>query len=209
MVPKYLSLSYWTSFFNSASPAVDHQRNEGVKVELDPVSHKPRNLDHLPAANTMESVGDYIRKIGSVLRTDHAAYGLRGVCAVMTIAIVGFLHDSQDFYFAQRLLWRSLPFCCPWAEHRDPRRSFLCAACLERQLRWRRATLSGTSWTNIRQASWSLCGSGSWVLASSVSLTTCMPAWQKQLTPYSSGAISCPVRHLVCGSHRRNRHDWH
>ncbi|OAR00107.1 hypothetical protein LLEC1_04811 [Akanthomyces lecanii] len=105
VVPNYLCLSYWTSLFNSATPRNPQKRSDGAKVELDPAFHKPRNPDHLPAANTMEAAGDYIRKISSVLRTDHAAYGLRGVCAVMTIAIVGFLHDSQDFYFAQRLLW--------------------------------------------------------------------------------------------------------
>ncbi len=107
MAPDFLSFSYWTSFFNLTKirPGDAQKPGGGVKVELDPVFHKPRNPDHLPAANTMEVVGDYIRKISSVLRTDHAAYGLRGACAVMTIAIIGFLRDSQDFYFAQRLLW--------------------------------------------------------------------------------------------------------
>ncbi|TQV92273.1 MFS transporter [Cordyceps javanica] len=107
--PNFLSLSYWARYFscdlaNNLRRDVQN-KDGGPKVELDPVFHKPRNPDHLPAANTMEAVGDFIRKINSVLRTEHAAYGLRGACAVMTIAIIGFLHDSQDFYFAQRLLW--------------------------------------------------------------------------------------------------------
>lgn len=77
----------------------------GAKVDLDPVFHKPRNPDHLPPTKAAEAAGDFIRKINTVLRSDHAAYGLRGVCAIMTIAIVAFLHDSQSFFFGQRLVW--------------------------------------------------------------------------------------------------------
>ncbi|OAA70444.1 hypothetical protein ISF_02418 [Cordyceps fumosorosea ARSEF 2679] len=109
VVPRFLSLSHWSGLFNfnlTKTPSGEaRKRADGLKVELDPVFHKPRNPDHLPATNTTEAVGDCIRKASLVLRTEHAAYGLRGVCAVMTIAIVGFLRDSQDFYFAQRLLW--------------------------------------------------------------------------------------------------------
>lgn len=106
IAPNFLFPRYWTSLWHSKLFSRDiRKRDGGPRVELDPVFHKPRNPDHLPAANTVEAVGDCIRKISVVLRTEHAAYGLRGACAVMTIAIVGFLHDSQDFYFAQRLLW--------------------------------------------------------------------------------------------------------
>ncbi|KAJ6785522.1 hypothetical protein PWT90_03813 [Aphanocladium album] len=109
VIPNFLSLNYWTSFFRLSQllPTDIKERANGPRVELDPVFHKPRNPDHLPAASTMESAGDFIRKISLVLRTDHAAYGLRGACAVMTIAIISFLSSSQDFYFEQRLLWAS------------------------------------------------------------------------------------------------------
>ncbi|KAJ3497992.1 hypothetical protein NLG97_g1459 [Lecanicillium saksenae] len=105
--PNFLSLGYWVSFFKLSKllPMIHNNPRDGPRVELDPVFHKPRNPDHLPAASTMESIGDYIRKISLVLRTDHAAYGLRGACAVMTVAIIGFLNSSQNFYFAQRLIW--------------------------------------------------------------------------------------------------------
>ncbi|KAM3538545.1 hypothetical protein ARSEF1564_008545 [Beauveria bassiana] len=107
VAPNFFSLRYWAGFFTLTKllPKDTRPRDGGTKVELDPVFHKPRNPDHLPPTNAMEAAGDYVRRINSVLRTDHAAYGLRGVCAVMTIAIVGFLRNSQDFYFAQRLLW--------------------------------------------------------------------------------------------------------
>ncbi|KAH8428496.1 uncharacterized protein LDX57_006195 [Aspergillus melleus] len=74
-------------------------------VKLGLAFDNKRDPDHLPPVNLVQSVGDRIRKISSVLRTDHAAYGLRGVCAIMTIAIISFLHDSQAFYFGHQFLW--------------------------------------------------------------------------------------------------------
>lgn len=86
---------------DSASQNTDAQ----TSIKLGSSFYDPKNPDHLPPSNVMETIGDYIRKISSVFRSDHAAYGLRGVCAIMTIGIIAFLHDSQDFYFAQRFLW--------------------------------------------------------------------------------------------------------
>lgn len=81
--------------------SVDTQPN----VELGSAFYHPRDPDHLPPATLIQAVGDQIRRVNSVFRTNHAAYGLRGVCAVMTICIIAFLRDSQDFYFRQRFLW--------------------------------------------------------------------------------------------------------
>ncbi|KAJ9254625.1 hypothetical protein DTO207G8_3471 [Paecilomyces variotii] len=83
------------------------QENADVEedVKLGSAFYNQRDPDHLPPVNLVQSVGDGIRKISSILRTDHAAYGLRGVCAIMTIAILSFLHDSQAFYFGHQFLW--------------------------------------------------------------------------------------------------------
>ncbi|KAJ5330540.1 hypothetical protein N7476_000323 [Penicillium atrosanguineum] len=74
-------------------------------VRLGPAFYNQKDPDHLPPVNLVQSVGDGIRKISSALRTEHAAYGLRGVCAIMTIAIISFLHASQTFYFGHQFLW--------------------------------------------------------------------------------------------------------
>ncbi|KAF4595203.1 putative MFS transporter [Ophiocordyceps camponoti-floridani] len=66
---------------------------------------RKRDPDHVPPVNAFERVGNYIRLIPAALRSEHAAYGLRGACAIMTIAIVAFLRCSQSFFFRQRLLW--------------------------------------------------------------------------------------------------------
>lgn len=109
LIPRFLHPRYWIERFvcssamqrDSASQNTDAQ----TSIKLGSSFYDPKNPDHLPPSNVMETIGDYIRKISSVFRSDHAAYGLRGVCAIMTIGIIAFLHDSQDFYFAQRFLW--------------------------------------------------------------------------------------------------------
>ncbi|PTB50194.1 hypothetical protein M431DRAFT_95903 [Trichoderma harzianum CBS 226.95] len=109
LIPPVLHPSYWVERFvnlggirlESTSQDAEKQTN----VELGPAFYSPKNPDHLPPSNLMETIGDYIRKIPSVFRSDHAAFGLRVACAIMTIAIIAFLHDSQNFYFRHRFLW--------------------------------------------------------------------------------------------------------
>lgn len=86
---------------DSTPGGIDPERN----IELGPAFYNRMDPDHLPPTNFVEAAGDKIRKASSVFRTDHAAYGLRGVCAFMTIGIIAFLRDSRDFYSRQRFLW--------------------------------------------------------------------------------------------------------
>jgi hypothetical protein len=66
-----------------------------------------RRLDpeHLPPRNFGEKVGDRIRKIPNFFRTPASAFGFRVTCASMSIAIINYLHDTQQFFQKQRLLW--------------------------------------------------------------------------------------------------------
>lgn len=86
---------------SSTFQSMDPQTN----VDIGSAFYHNTDPDHLPPTNFTEAIGDQIRKINSVFRSDHAAYGIRGACAIMTICIMAFLHDSQDFYFRQRFLW--------------------------------------------------------------------------------------------------------
>ncbi|EYE94810.1 uncharacterized protein EURHEDRAFT_479275 [Aspergillus ruber CBS 135680] len=109
LIPRLRHLRYWLKVLvhiagtrpGSTYQSMDPQTN----VELGSTFYDRKDPDHLPPANLMESFGDKIRKINAVFRTNHAAYGLRGVCAVMTISIMAFLRDSQSFYSRQRFLW--------------------------------------------------------------------------------------------------------
>ncbi|PNP39586.1 hypothetical protein TGAMA5MH_08605 [Trichoderma gamsii] len=109
LIPPFFYPRYWIERLiglratqrDSASLKSDAQ----TSIKLGASFYDPKNPDHLPPSNLMETIGDYIRKISAIFRSDHAAYGLRGACAIMTVGIIAFLHDSQDFYFAQRFLW--------------------------------------------------------------------------------------------------------
>ncbi|KAK5157995.1 hypothetical protein LTS14_003918 [Recurvomyces mirabilis] len=64
-----------------------------------------KDPEHLPPRNTLERVGDTIRKIPQFFRSDASAFGFRVVCATMTIAIICYLEATQAFFLQQRLLW--------------------------------------------------------------------------------------------------------
>lgn len=63
------------------------------------------DVDHLPPTNSFERFGDAVRKSWKVFASRHAGFGLRGVLAIMTIAILAFLKDEHVFYDQQRFLW--------------------------------------------------------------------------------------------------------
>ncbi|KAH8123452.1 hypothetical protein ACSS6W_007516 [Trichoderma asperelloides] len=109
LIPPFLQPRYWIERFippgSIRRDGTSQTTGAQTSIKLGSSFYNPKNPDHLPPSNFMETIGDYIRKISSIFRSDHAAYGLRGACAIMTIGIIAFLHDSQDFYFAQRFLW--------------------------------------------------------------------------------------------------------
>ncbi|KAL6697602.1 hypothetical protein J3F84DRAFT_369427 [Trichoderma pleuroticola] len=109
LIPQFLHPKYWVERFvylrGVQQDSVSQDAEKQANVELGPAFYSPKNPDHLPPGSLVETIGDYIRKISSAFRSDHAAYGLRVVCAIMTIAIIAFLHDSQNFYFEHRFLW--------------------------------------------------------------------------------------------------------
>ncbi|KAL7908558.1 hypothetical protein GGI35DRAFT_451482 [Trichoderma velutinum] len=110
LIPEFLHPNHWFEGFVhlggiQQDSISQNAETKQTNVEFGPAFYNPKNPDHLPPSSLVETIGDYIRKIPSVFRSDHAAYGLRVVCAIMTIAIIAFLHDSQNFFFEHRFLW--------------------------------------------------------------------------------------------------------
>ncbi|TID19071.1 MFS transporter [Venturia nashicola] len=69
-------------------------------------SFRPRkDPEHLPPTNFVERMGDTIRGFPGFFRSSEAAFGFRVAVATMSIAIIGFLHDTQTFFVQNRLLW--------------------------------------------------------------------------------------------------------
>lgn len=71
-------------------------------------SQYPQSKDpgHLSPNNAWEWLGDKtILNIPRVLGSTSATFGFRVACALLTVAIPDFLHDSQTFFIHQRGLW--------------------------------------------------------------------------------------------------------
>ncbi|KAJ5782315.1 hypothetical protein N7457_004089 [Penicillium paradoxum] len=64
-----------------------------------------KDPEHLPPTTVFEKIGDKIRVFPWFLRSFESTYGFRVACATMNIAIIAFLHDTQTFFTAQRLVW--------------------------------------------------------------------------------------------------------
>jgi hypothetical protein len=90
---------------NDDEAAMRGPENDETVVFLGEAHKKKKDPEHLPPENAWERFGDFIRGIAAFFRSSHASFGFRVACATMSIAIVGFLHDSQKFFVDQRLVW--------------------------------------------------------------------------------------------------------
>lgn len=74
-------------------------------VHMGEAYKKRKNPEHLPPENAFERFGDGIRAIAAFFRSPESTFGFRVACATMTIAIIGFLRDTQAFFVTHRLMW--------------------------------------------------------------------------------------------------------
>ncbi|KAL2854756.1 hypothetical protein BJX68DRAFT_232518 [Aspergillus pseudodeflectus] len=82
----------------------DVNAHNGV-LQLGEAYRARKDPEHLPATTTFEKIGDKVRRIPSMLRSPESAYGFRVACATMTIAVVYFIRDTQEFFIRQRFVW--------------------------------------------------------------------------------------------------------
>lgn len=64
-----------------------------------------KDPEHLPPTNSWERFGNAIRAISHQLSSPESAFGFRVACATLTIGILAYLHDTQQFFVQQRLVW--------------------------------------------------------------------------------------------------------
>lgn len=65
----------------------------------------PIDPEHLPPANAWERGGNVLRYISRILSSDESVFGFRAAAASFSVAILAFLHQTQDFFTKQRLIW--------------------------------------------------------------------------------------------------------
>ena len=74
-------------------------------IYLGEAFQKRKDPEHLPPQNAWERCGNGIRQLARFLRSPESAFGLRVACATMSIAVVAYLRDTQQFFMKQRLVW--------------------------------------------------------------------------------------------------------
>ncbi|KAJ5770975.1 uncharacterized protein N7511_003026 [Penicillium nucicola] len=83
-------------------------RSGTVIVRLSDVEQSKKDPEHLPAASAWEKISDKFRLFFHIFGSPESGFGFRVATATMTISIVCFLRDSQQFFIEQRLIWGSI-----------------------------------------------------------------------------------------------------
>lgn len=100
----------WAKSFLNAEDShgndhLDDIHSQSTSLELGEAYRHRKDPEHLPPTNLFQRVGDRIRVVPRFLRSFESSYGFRVACATMTIAVIAFLHDTQEFFTKQRLVW--------------------------------------------------------------------------------------------------------
>ena len=100
---------FQSAFFEKDSDGVDHMGDgPGTSIYLGESFKRRKNPEHLPPANWFEKSTDLLRLIPAHFRSDEANFGFRAAVAVMSIAVLNLIHQTQHFYQDQRVMWALL-----------------------------------------------------------------------------------------------------
>lgn len=91
------------------------KRNSSTSQDLDVVEennlyygdsyNQKKDPERLPPTGTWQHIGSGLCSISHVLGSKESAFGFRVACAAMSISILAFLEETQQFFQDQRLLW--------------------------------------------------------------------------------------------------------
>ncbi|KAI7081188.1 hypothetical protein KC352_g41377, partial [Hortaea werneckii] len=114
VVPGYKRLRKWikSSIASVEGEAHDDQQidteTNNTNVYLGEAYKQKKDPEHLPPANAWERVSDLLRVVAHFLASPASNFGARVACATLSIAIVGFLRDTQAFFTTQRIFWAQI-----------------------------------------------------------------------------------------------------
>ncbi|KAJ9629567.1 hypothetical protein H2203_001941 [Taxawa tesnikishii (nom. ined.)] len=94
--------------YNDDQHGMNEDGNQASNVYLGEAFSKRKDPEHLPPRNALERFGNRTRDIAHFLRSPESVFGFRVACATMCLAVIAFLHDTQQFYVTQRLFWAQI-----------------------------------------------------------------------------------------------------
>jgi len=102
------SLSSQEDSYTDESHGMNDEGNRSSNVYLGDAYHQRKDPEHLPPANTLQKVGNYVRGFPHFFRSPASSFGLRVATATMCLAIIAYLRDTHVFYITQRLFWAQI-----------------------------------------------------------------------------------------------------
>ncbi|KAF1968166.1 hypothetical protein BU23DRAFT_656545 [Bimuria novae-zelandiae CBS 107.79] len=100
-------------FSSQDSNEDDETTNVGLNrtsavVHMGEAYNRRKDPDHLEPQNAWEKFGELLRKILCFLGSSESAFGFRVACATMSIGVIAYLADTQQWFTRQRLVWAML-----------------------------------------------------------------------------------------------------
>ncbi|KAI7092928.1 hypothetical protein KC352_g40066, partial [Hortaea werneckii] len=114
VVPGYKRLRKWvkSTIASREGEAHDDQQidteTNNTNVYLGEAYKQKKDPEHLPPANAWERASDLLRVVAHFLASPASNFGARVACATLSIAIVGYLRDTQAFFTTQRIFWAQI-----------------------------------------------------------------------------------------------------
>ena len=90
---------------SSTEHTPDSTETTVANVRIGDSYQETRDPEHLPPRNAWQHFGNGLRSVGHVLGSQESAFGFRVACATLSIGIVAYLRDTQQFFIQQRLVW--------------------------------------------------------------------------------------------------------
>jgi hypothetical protein len=92
---------------DTKSSSADKESWEPGMDRIHAVDPLPRAVDpeHLPPANGWQKARNILRVISHFIASDQSVFGFRVSVASFTVAILAYLHQTQNFFFEQRIIW--------------------------------------------------------------------------------------------------------
>ncbi|KIV87338.1 hypothetical protein PV11_02891 [Exophiala sideris] len=77
----------------------------GIHIALGDALTAKKDPEHLPPTNLYERMTNHLRVIPKFLGSDACSYGFRAAVASLSLALLGYLRQTHEFYLAQRGIW--------------------------------------------------------------------------------------------------------
>ncbi|KAK4097486.1 hypothetical protein N658DRAFT_518600 [Parathielavia hyrcaniae] len=120
IIPTIHRLRKWFLAVLSDEDASAEQTPDAMEAGANMVSfggnyNRKKDPEHLPPETAWQRFGNGLRKISNFFGSEESLFGLRVACATMTIGIVAFLENTQQFFVEQRLVWALIIITIGWA----------------------------------------------------------------------------------------------